>query len=93
MPQGQNVTHAKFSMYYRILKSEPWRARLGDVGNKLDCEFYVGSLPAYLLETKLLMSSVINDVRRGARLMSLDLKDRILALPILETKFVHIPLK
>lgn len=93
VPRGQKVTYANFVIDYRPLKSEPWRVRLVVGGDKLDYEFDVGSPAASLLETKLLINSVISDARRGARFMSLDLKDHFLASPMLDAVYMRLPAK
>ena len=78
VPSNRKVTYASFVLDYRPLKSEPWRVRLVVGGDKLPYEDDAGSPAALLLETKLLVNSVISDAKRGAKFMSLDLKDYFL---------------
>ena len=56
------------------LKDEKWRVCLVVGGDKLNHDNDSGSLAASLLETKLLINSVISDTSKGSRFMSLDLK-------------------
>ena len=60
---------------YRPLKHEPWRVRLTIGGDKLDYEKEILSLTANLLETKLLLNSVVSDAHKGARFLGIDIKD------------------
>ena len=65
VPKGQLVTYTAFTCDHRPLKSETHRIRL-----------VVGGAPAAsLLETKMMIDSVISDAHRGARFMSCNLKD------------------
>ena len=75
VPQSSKVTYANFVCDYRPLKDEPWRVRLVVGGDKLEYEFDSGSPAASLLETKLLLNSVISDAKKRARFMSLDIQD------------------
>ena len=93
VPQGANVTYANFVMDYRPLKSDPWRVRLVVGGDKLQYDYDPGSPAASLLETKLLINSVISDAHKGARFMSADLKDHFLASPMPDAEYMRIPEK
>jgi hypothetical protein len=93
IPNNAQVTYANFVCDYRPLKDEPWRVRLVVGGDKLTYEFDSGSPAASLLETKLLINSVISDAKNGAKFMSLDLKDFFLASPMGEAEYMRIPLK
>jgi hypothetical protein len=44
-------------------------------GDKLSYDEDTGSPAASLLETKLMLNSVISDAAKGAKFMSMDLKD------------------
>ena len=78
VPQNKKVTYASFVLDYRPLKSEPWRVRMVVGGNKLPFEDDPGSPAASLLETKILINSIISEAHLGAKFMSLDLKDYFL---------------
>ena len=59
-------------------------------GKKLD---YYGdtSLPAAsLIETKLLINSVISHTKKGARFLTLDIKDQFLQSLLLESEYMQI---
>ena len=60
---------------YRPLKEEKYRVRLTIGGDVLEYENNASSPAASLLETKLLLNSVISDAHAGARFMTADLKD------------------
>ena len=60
---------------YRPLKDEKYRDRMVVGGDKLSYYADPGSPAASLLETKLLLNSVISDADKGARFLSADLKD------------------
>jgi len=63
VPNGSKVTYANFVCDYRPLKDESWRVRLVVGGDILHYEFDSGSPAASLLETKILLNSVISDAR------------------------------
>ena len=51
-------------------------------GDKLPCDNDAGAPAANLLETKILLNSVMSDASKGARFMSADIKDHFLATPM-----------
>ena len=75
VPITAKVAYANFVCTHRPLKSEPNRIRLVVGGDSLTCDDDTSSPAASLLETKLMLNSVISDAKQGARFMSLDLKD------------------
>lgn len=75
IPTEEKITYAQFVCDYRPLKPEPYRIRCVVGGNKLDCNIDTGSLTTNLVEFKILLNSVISDANKGAKIMSLDLKD------------------
>mmetsp|Transcript_11265 Transcript_11265/g.15885 ORF Transcript_11265/g.15885 Transcript_11265/m.15885 type:complete len:463 (+) Transcript_11265:115-1503(+) len=80
-------------MNHRPLKSEKWRVRLVVRGDRLSYNEDSGSPAATMLETKLLINSVIFEAWKGARFLSLDLKDFFVATPMHRPEFMKIPLK
>ena len=97
LPSHAKVTYANFICTHRPKKPEPWRIRIVVGGDKLNCPYDTGSPAASLLETKLLLNSVISDAANGAKFFSLDLKDFFLASPMAEKEYMkmhirHIPL-
>ena len=75
VPKDKRVTYATFACDHRPLKDEKWRIRCVIGGDKLPYDNDSGSPAIDLIETKLLFNSVISDAKKGARFMSLDLKD------------------
>ena len=49
-----------------------------------------GSPATDLIETKLLLNSIISDSKKGARFMSLDLKDMFLMTPMETPEFMKV---
>lgn len=75
---------------FRPLKLEKFRVRLTVGGDLLD---YFGnqSYPAVsLLETKILLNSLISDAKHGARFMTIDLKDHFLKSQSTEPQYMRI---
>ena len=59
-------------------------------GDKLDYSNDTTSPAASLIETKLLLNSVISDSARGVRFMTLDIKDFFLQTTMKECKYMKI---
>lgn len=93
LPLGAKVTYANFVCDERPLKEEKFRVRLVVGGDKLTYEEDAGSPAASILETKLLINSVISEAKNGACFLSINLKDFFLASPMKNLKFMRIPLK
>ena len=92
LPKGCKVTYANFVCDYRPLNAEPFQIRLVVGGDKLDFAEDAGAPAASMLETKLLVNSVISDAAEGARFMSCDLKD-FLATKMAKPEFMRIAWK
>lgn len=97
VPVDRKVTYGSFVCDYRPLKDDPYRIRLVVGGDKLDYNDDPASPAAGLLETKLLVNSVISDADKGAKFMCMDLKDHFLASPMERPEYMrvhqrHIPL-
>ncbi len=60
---------------YRLLKKEKYRVRLTFGGDVLEYEGNASPPAVSLLEAKLIINSVISEADRGAKFMSVDLKD------------------
>ena len=82
VPTNKKVTYANFVCDHRPLKAEPWRIRLVVGGDRLDYTLDSGSPTTTLLETKILINSVISDAARGDRFACCDIKDSFLASPM-----------
>ena len=63
MPQGRAVTYANFILDHIPLKTEQNRVRLTVGGDKLTYDEDPGSPAASLIETKLMINSVISDAQ------------------------------
>ena len=74
IPKHKKVTYANMVCDYRPLKSDPYRVRLTVGGDRLDYFEDTASPAATLLETKLLLNSVILDSDKNARFMTIDIK-------------------
>ena len=90
VPSNKKVTYANMVCDYRPLKQEKYRVRLTVGGDKLDYDQDATSPAASLIETKLLLNSVISDSARGARFMTLDIKDFFLQTTMKECEFMKI---
>ena len=84
IPSNKKVTYSSFVCNFRPLKEEQYRARITVGGDKLEYSDDTGSLAANLLETKIIINSVISDAKKGARFMSADIKDHFLATPMID---------
>ena len=93
VPAGRDVTYASFVCDHRPLKSEPWRVCIVVGGDCLSYADNPGSQAASLVETKILLNSVISDAHKGARFMSLDLKDFFLATLMATPEYMKVPFK
>ena len=90
-PDSKKVAYANMVCDIRPAKSEKYRVRLTIGGDVLDYYGDASSPAASLLETKLLINSVISTP--GARFMSMDLKDHFLCTPMLNPECMKIPYK
>ena len=93
VPFGRDITYATFVCDYRPLKSEPWRIRMVAGGDRLSYPDDPASPAANLIDTKLLLNSVISDADKGARFISADLKNHFLASPMERPEYMRVPLK
>ena len=59
-------------------------------GDKLDSDSETASSAASLIETKLLLNSVISDAKNGARFLTMDLKDHFLQIVMNYPEFMRI---
>lgn len=75
IPEGRDITYESFRSEYGPLKDEPYYTRIVVAGDKVTYFEDPGSPVASLLETKLLLNSVISDAHLGSRFLSCDLKD------------------
>ena len=78
VPSDRIVTYDNIVCDYRPHKQEKHRVRLTVSGDRPPYNDDVASPAASLLETKLLLNSTISDASKGARFMTLDIKDFLL---------------
>ena len=90
VPQGQAVTYAQFVCDHRPLKTEEWRVRIVVGGDKLRYDEDAGSPTTNLVETKILLNSVISDADAGARFCTADLKDHFLGSPMEKPEYMKV---
>ena len=93
VPQGRDVTYATYVLDYGPLKSEPYRVRITVGGNRLTYKEDTGSPEANLLETKVLINSIISNANQGAKLMTVDIKDCFLATPMAKAEYMRVQYK
>ena len=75
VPRGKKVSYANFVCDYKQLKDEKRRVRITIGGDTLDYCDETASPAANLLETKILINSVISDSKKCVRFMTLYIKD------------------
>lgn len=75
VPREKKATYAQFVCDYPPLKPEPYRIRCVVGRDKLECDFDNGSPTTNMVIFKLLINSVISEASKGARFLSLDVKD------------------
>ena len=91
VPKHRKVTCANFFCDYHSLKVEQFRVRMTMGGDRLEYPDEISSPTASLLETKLLLNSVISDYKvHNAKFCSLDIKDFFLATPMIRAEYLQI---
>ena len=90
------MTYATFVLDYRPLKSDPYQVQITVGSNGLSYLDDAGSPASNIIETKILVNSVISDAHRGAKFMSMDIKDYFLNTPMdtpeyMKVHYKHIP--
>ena len=93
IPMNKKVMYANMVCDYRPLKAKTHQVRLTVGGDKLICEFEVAIPVASILESKVLINSVILDAHRGARFLKLDIKDFFLCSCLSDLEFMRIKAK
>ena len=90
IPSHKKVTYANFVCDHRPLKEEKYRVRMTIGGDKLEYQHETASPAASLIETKLLLNSVISNAKDGARFFTMDLKDFFLQTVMDDPEFMRI---
>ena len=92
LPPTSKVTYASFVCDIKPHKKETHRVRLVVGGDRLTYDDDAGSPAASLIETKILLNSVISDAKHGSQFMTCDLKDFYLATPMANPEYMRIAL-
>jgi hypothetical protein len=74
-PKTKKVAYANMVCDYKPNKTEKYRVRLTIGGDVLDFLGDTASPAASLIETKLLLNSVISDCHKGAQFLTIDFKE------------------
>lgn len=96
VPTGRDVTYANYVLEYRPLKTQTHLVRITVGGDCLSYPDDTSSPATNILETKVLLNSVISDSQKGARFMTGDVKDFFLNSPMkrpeyMKTAYKHFP--
>ena len=91
VPLKTKVTYANMVCDIRPKKSDVYRTRLTIGGDKLDYHDNSTSPAASLIDTKILINSVVSDAKSGARFPTIDIIDYFLqsTLPVAEYMRIH----
>ena len=93
VPDDKKVTYATMVCDYRPLKDKKHRVWITVGGDRLLYSDDAASLATNMLETKIIINSTISDTRRGARFMTLDIKDHFLAILMRDPEYMKVWLK
>ena len=93
VPFGEKVTYANFITDIRPLKDETHRVRMTVGGDRLDFEDDTSSPAVSLLDTKIMLNSVISDAHKGARYCTADIVNFYLNNPMQKYRYMKIPLR
>ena len=66
VPSNRDVTYATFVLDFDSLETEQYQVRIVVGRDKLTCPFDTGSPATNMLKTKIIISSTISDVHKGA---------------------------
>ena len=90
VPCNKKVAYANMICDFKPTKLENYRVRLTVGGDVLDYFGDSSSPAASLIETKLLINSVISDSDKGAKFCTLDIKDYFLQSILEEPEYIRI---
>ena len=90
IPKTNKITYANMVCDYRPLKVEKHRVRLTVGGDNLEYPNDASSPEANLLDTKLILNSTISDCKKGARFVTIDIKDFFLQSTVPELEYMKI---
>eukprot|EP00804_Cyclotella_cryptica_P019412 CCRYP_006613-RA/>CCRYP_006613-RA protein AED:0.27 eAED:0.27 QI:0/-1/0/1/-1/1/1/0/573 len=86
----KDVTYGRIVANYQPEKEDPYRIRLTVGGNRITYDGDCGTPTANMLTTKVLLNSVIST--KGARFMTIDIKDFYLNTPIVRPEYMRLKL-
>ena len=87
---NKKVLYANMVCNVRPKKNDVYRTQLTVGGDKLDYYCDTFSPAVSLIETKLLINSVVSDAKKCARFMILDIKDQFLQILLSESEYMQI---
>ena len=90
IPPGRFATYANFVCDIRPNKEEQYRVRLTAGGNRLDFPGDPSSPAVATTDSKIHINSTISDAKKGARYMTLDIKNFFLGTPLLYYQYLRI---
>ena len=90
IPRDRKVTYANFVCGIRPQKSETHRVRLTASGDKLDYPGDPSSPAVSTLDAKIHINSTISDAHKGARYMTLDIKNFYLGTPLAYYQYIRV---
>ena len=93
VPAGEKVTYANFINNIRPVKKETHRVRMIVGGDSLDYEEDSSSPAVSLLDTKIMINSVISDSHKGARYATGDINNFYLNNPMKNYRYIKISVK
>ena len=87
------ATYALYIYDYYPLKDEPYKVRITVGDDKLDYNDNSSSPIANLLETKIIINSIISDAHRGARFICTNIKNHFLVTLIKNLEYIRVKYK
>jgi hypothetical protein len=92
IPKDRKVTYANFVCGIRPQKAETHRVRLTAGGDRLDYPGDPSSPAVSTLDAKIHINSTISDAHKGARYMTLDIKNFYLGTPMSYYQYIRVHL-
>ena len=90
IPPDRKVTYANFVCNIRPQKAETHRVRMTAGGDKLDYPGDPSSPAVSVLDAKIHINSTISDAKRGARFLTLDIKNFYLGTPMTYFQYIRV---
>ena len=93
VPNNKTVTYALFACDHCSLNTVELRIQLVIGGDKLSYDNDSSTSATNLLETKIILNSIISNTYKGAGFMSLDLKDMFVQSLMASLEYMKVPCK